>query len=149
MASSADKKVTEQKRKADESPESEKIQPRLRRRESLPDLHEVSEPKKKFSVPELMRMGLLDPDVMRDLVPAIMTSLQPMIEAKIEQTIQSSIDKSFAASIDKAVNDVISKYRQEVMKPFLNRRDEKIEMLKSEIKEKTTQFYRSQGTKIR
>ena len=35
MASSADKKVTEQKRKADESPESEKIQPRLRRRGSL------------------------------------------------------------------------------------------------------------------
>ena len=140
MASSADKKVTEQKRKADESPESEKIQPKLRRRGSLPDLHEVhevSEPKKTFTVPELMRKGLRDPDVMRDLIPAIMTSLQPMIEAKIEQTIQSSIDKSFAASIDKAVNDAISKYRQEVMKPLLDQRDEEIKMLKSELSEKT------------
>ena len=144
MASSADKKVTEQKRKADESPESEKIQPRLRRSGSLPDLHEVhevSEPKKTFTVPELMRKGLRDPDVMRDLVPAIMTSLQPMIEAKIEQTIQSSIDKSFAASIDKAVNDVIiSKYRQEVMKPLLDQRDEEIKMLKSELSEKTAKL---------
>ena len=143
MASSADKKVTEQKRKADESPESEKIQPRLRRRGSLPDLHEVheiSEPKKTFTVPELMRKGLRDPDVMRDLVPAIMTSLQPMIEAKIEQTIQSSIDKSFAASIDKAVNDAISKYRQEVMKPLLDQRDEEIKLLKSELNEKTAKL---------
>ena len=61
----------------------------------------MSEPKKTFTVRELMRKGLRDPDVMRDLVPAIMTSLQLMIAAKIEQTIQSSIDKSLPLELTK------------------------------------------------
>ena len=82
-----------------------------------------------------MKKCFLDPDVMGDLFPIIMTSLQQKIEGKIETTIQSTIAKSLVATITVTIHEapdkIIIKFRQEVIGPLLNQRDEEIKLLKS------------------
>ena len=70
------KKGLDQKRKADESPEPDKPYPRLRRRVSLPDLHESSDPKTSYSLPELMKKWFMDKVIMKTIVPSSMAQLQ-------------------------------------------------------------------------
>ena len=75
------KKQVETKRKANASPESEKPQPRLRRRGSLPDLHELTEcANPKLMFPDLLRKSFMDPEIMQEVSPCLVKQIQPIIE---------------------------------------------------------------------
>ena len=130
---SGDSRKQFDKRKAGGSPEMETLQPRLRRRGSLPDLQDASDPKRTYSLPDLMKKGFQDPEVFQDVIPTIMKQLQPTIEAKIESTIKASIEKSMASSITNAVDSALRKFKDEVMDSRVIQKDSEISMLKDEI----------------
>lgn len=139
MASSADPNNTPDsntKRKADESPEVETPYPRLRRRGSLPDLQDAADPTKKHSLPDLMKRGFMDPEVMKDVAPIICKQLKPSIEAIIKTTIEKSVERSVANSISNVVDCAIRKFKAEVMDPMLKEKDSEIASLKTEIKQR-------------
>lgn len=121
------------KRKAAESPETETPLPRLRRRPSLPDLQDAVDPKKSYSLPELMKRGLLDPDIMKDIVPTIMIHLAP----SIEETIRRTMETTLAATVTSAIEKSMDTYRTEVIQPLLAEKDAEISELKSELKQTT------------
>lgn len=135
-SNSAKKGSEDVKRKAELSPEFEKSQPRLRRRGSLPDLQEALDPKKSFSLPELMKKGFLDPDIMKDIVPTIMNGLQP----QIEKTIRLTIETSLSSTITTAVNNAVDKFKSEVMEPVLKQKDVEITLLKDDIRNKNNRL---------
>ena len=125
-----EKKQSSDKRKAgDLSPDTEPGQPRLRRRGSLPDLHSAADPKKTFSLPELITKGFKDPDIVKDIVPSILNFLRPSIEA----TISKSIEKSMTSCLNTAVETALCKFKEEVMDPQLQTKDKEIQFLKGEI----------------
>lgn len=122
-----------EKRKADLSPEVENTQPRLRRRGSLPDLQtDAYDPRKSYSLPELMKKGFLGHDVMKDMVPSILKSIKPQIEQTIKVTIENTLSQTIAGAVDDAIN----KFKSQVMEPLLNQKDEEITLLKHEINSK-------------
>ena len=124
------KKQVESKRKANASPESEKPQPRLRRRGSLPDLHELTEcANPKLMFPDLLRKSFMDPEIMQEVSPCLVKQIQPIIE----KTIQSAIEKSLSSSITVAVDMALHKFKSEVMDPIIKQKDAQIESLKSSI----------------
>lgn len=127
MASGVDKGF-DTKRKADESPEVDKPYPRLRRRASLPDLQDAADPKKSYSLPDLMKRGFLDPDIMKDVVPTIMCQLKP----SIEQTIKQSVEFAVAGAVSKAMEEAMENFKSEVLKPLLDQKDAEIKTLKDE-----------------
>ena len=114
MSITTKKSVDDVKRKAEKSPETDITQPRLRRRGSLPDLHEP----RSMSVPEIVKRGFMDPEVIKDVIPVITACLQPQIEKTIEL--------AFASTIDSAVNKAIEKFKPEVMQPMLKHKDDEI-----------------------
>lgn len=124
------------KRKADESPESEKPYLRLRRRGSLPDLQEVADISQVYSPIEVMKKSFTDPEVMKDFVPVIYKQLQPTIEASIKSVIEKSVEKSVANNISRAVDDALRKFKAEVMDPILKEKNSEIALLKTEIEQK-------------
>ena len=94
-SSKLDKKQGSDKRKAAVlSPDTS--QPRLRRRGSLPDLHSEPDPKKTFSLPDLIRKGFKDPEIVQDIAPSILKSLKPSIEETIARSIEKSMTRQFA-----------------------------------------------------
>lgn len=127
MASGIDKGF-DTKRKADESPEVDKPYPRLRRRASLPDLQDAADPKKSYSLPDLMKRGFLDPDIMKDVVPIIMCQLKP----SLEQTIKQSVEFAVAGAVSKAMEEAMENFKSEVLKPLLDQKDAEIKTLKDE-----------------
>lgn len=126
MASGSDK------RKAEESPDKVIPYPRLRRRASLPDLQDASDPKKSYSLPDLMKKGFLDPDIMRDVIPSILDKLQPSIELTIQKTLERTLSKS----IEKAIEHEMSKYKVEVIQPLLDKKDAEINALKADVRDR-------------
>ena len=104
-------------------------------RGSLPDLQDASDPKRTYSLPDLMKKGFQDPEVFQDVIPTIMKQLQPTIEAKIESTIKASIEKSMASSITNADDSAlhVRKFKDEVMDPIMIQKDSEISILKDEI----------------
>ena len=116
--------VDDVKRKAEKSPETDITQPRLRRRGSLPDLHEP----KSMSVPEIVKRGFMDPGVIKDVIPVITACLQPQIEKTIEL--------AFASTIDSAVNKAIEKFKTDIMQPMLKHKDDEITELKNKLEQK-------------
>ena len=124
MSVSTKKATDDAKRKAEKSPDTDSTHPRLRRRGSLSDLHES----KSLSVPEIVKLGFMDPDVTKDVMLVIAACLQPQIERTIEL--------AFASTIDTAVNKAIEKFKIDVMQPMLKHKDDEIKTLKSEIEEK-------------
>lgn len=126
------KKVSEKmsdvstKRKADESPETEKPYLRLRRRGSLPDLQEAAELSQAYTLPEAMKKSFMDPEVMKDFAPVIYKQLQPTIEASIKSVIEQSVEKSVANNISRAVDDALRKFKAEVMDPVLKEKNLKL-----------------------
>ena len=94
------KKGLDQKLKADESPEPDKPYPRLHCRGSLHNLHEASDPKTSYSLPELMKKGFMDKDIMKTIVPSIMAQLQPSIENSILNTMETVLASTIATAID-------------------------------------------------
>lgn len=125
---SSKKMAEESKRKAEQSPETESGNPRLRRRNSLSDLQESADSKKSFSLPELMKRGFRDPEVMKVATPVILNNLQPQIEKLIET--------AFSSTIDCAVNKAIERFKTDVMQPMLNHKDQEIKVLKTDIQQK-------------
>lgn len=123
------RKAIDIKRKADESPETEKPFPRLRRRASLPDLQDATDPKKSYSLSELMKRGFLDPEVTKEIVPTIASVLKPSIEL----TIKNSIDSILAASIKSSLDAAMTQFRNETLQPLLNQKDQEIKELKSKL----------------
>lgn len=124
------------KRKAETSPGFELSQPRLRRRGSMPDLQETSECKKSFSLPDLMKKGFHDPDIVKSIVPSIVPSIMHNIQPQITETIETTLKTSLSATIAKAVDEAIVKFQHSVMKPLMDQRDQEIELLKSDMKRK-------------
>ena len=72
------------KRKAETSPGFELSQPRLRRRGLMPDLQET-ERKKSFSLPDLMRKGFHNPDIVKSIVPNIFLLSLPLSDPDIKK----------------------------------------------------------------
>lgn len=93
MASGSDK------RKAKELPHKDIPYLRLRHRASLPDLQDASDPKKLFSLPDMMRKGFLDSNIMRNVIPTILDKLQP----SIEHTLQKTLIRTSSKSTEKAI----------------------------------------------
>ena len=124
------KKGLDQKRKADESPEPDKPYPRLRRRGSLHDLHESSDPKTSYSLPELMKKWFMDKVIMKTIVPSSMAQLQSFIENAIRNTMETVS----ASTIATAIEESLSKYKKEVIQPILDGKDAEMNDLKKELK---------------
>ena len=116
--SADNKKQNVDKRKAGMlSPDQEQVQPRLRRRGSLPDLHEEQDSRKIYSLPDLIKKGFRDPEIIHDIAPAILNSLKP----SIEQTIASSIEKSMVSCLNTAVESALRKFMEDVIDLKSNR----------------------------
>ena len=81
------------KRKAETSPGFELSQPRLRRRGSMPDLHET-ECKKYVSLPDLMKKGFHDPDIVKSIVPSIVRNIMHTILSQITEAIDITLKTS-------------------------------------------------------
>ena len=124
------KKGPDSKRKATESPEADKPLPRMRRRASLPDLHDVGDTRKSYSLPELMKHGLMNPDILKDIVPTIMSQLRPSIEDAIRHTMETTLADTISSAIEKSM----TKYKEDVVQPLLNKKDTEIKALESELK---------------
>ena len=123
------KKGCDSKRKATESPEADKPLPRMRRRASLPDLHDAGDKKISYSLPELMKRGLMNPDILNDIVPTIRTQLRPSIEDAIRHTMETTLAYTFSSAIEKSM----TKYK-DVVWPLLNKNVTEIKALESELK---------------
>ena len=121
MASSDAKKGVDPKRKALESPKTDKSFPRLRRRASLPDIQDATDPKTSYSLPELMS-GFMDPEIIKDIVPTMMVQLRPSIEAAIQHTMETTLATTRSAVIEKSM----SKYKTELIQLLLKERDAEI-----------------------
>ena len=119
------------KRKATSSPEVDPPYCRLRRRGSLPDLHEISD-STISSWGEVAKKGMLNSEVMKEIVPIIIQQLQPAIE----ETIRVVIEKSMASAITTAVNAALCKFKLEVIDPELDRKAREIAALKIQVEEK-------------
>ena len=135
MASSDAKKGVDPKRRALESPETDKPFPRLRRRASLPDIQDATDPKPSYSLPELMKKGFMDPEIIKDIVPTMMVQLRPSIEAAIQHTMETTLATTISAVIEKSM----SKYKTEVIHPLLKAKDAEISTLKTDLKESKKQ----------
>lgn len=103
------------KRKADESPETEKPYLQLRCRGSLPDLQEAAELSQANTLPEAMKKSFMDPEVMKEFAPVIYKQLQPTTEAWIRLVIEKSVENSVANDISRAVDDALRKFKAELM----------------------------------
>ena len=128
-----DLKKGSNKRKAAESPETDKPFPRLRRRASLPNLQDATEPKKSYSLLELMKRGFLDPDIMKGIVPTMMEQLAP----SIEETIRIAMETTLATTISSCIEKSMNVYKTEVIKPLIDKKDAEISTLKAELKQTT------------
>ena len=101
MANPDAKKDVDPKRKAIESPETDKPFPRLRRRASLPDIQDATDPKTSYSLPELMKRVFMDPEIIKDIVPTMMVQFRPSVEATIQHTMEKTLATTISAVIEK------------------------------------------------
>ena len=114
----------------------------LRRRGSLPDLHSESDPKKTFSLPDLIRKGFKDPEIVQDIAPSILKSLKP----SIEETIARSIEKSMTSCLNLAVETALRKFKEDVMDPQIKQKNGEIKTLRNEISLRDQQIESLQDT---
>ena len=56
------------------------------------------DPKKTFSLPELMKKGLQDPIIVKDVATSMLSYIQPKIEEKIEETVPKAYGARFGLS---------------------------------------------------